>query len=54
MCNAALSRGLTRDDVLEMSWGERVLTLQASARGRDSKPGVRKATDAEAMAWMGL
>ena len=57
-CNAALEIGLTRDDILEMSWGELVLTLQVYTRSHapksDRKSGPRKATDAEVRMWAGM
>lgn len=57
ICNSAMSMGLSRDDILEMSWGELVLTLQAwstSSGGRSEDDGVREASWAEITAWAGV
>lgn len=52
ICNAALEIGLSKEDILEMGWGELVLTLQANAREDDSGP--REATWKEITAWAGM
>jgi len=57
ICNSAMSVGLSRDDILEMSWGELVLTLQAysaSSSVRNEDDGVREASWAEITAWAGV
>ena len=53
ICNSALGIGLTRDDILEMGWGELVLTLQAYARSGEADTGPREATWSEITAWAG-
>lgn len=53
MCNSALSVGITRDDILEMGWGELILTLQAYAKSSEVDDGPREATWAEITAWAG-
>jgi hypothetical protein len=53
-----LEIGLTRDDILEMGWGEVVMMLQVYTRSHspkdEGKKGSRKATDREVMAWAGM
>lgn len=45
--------GITRDDILEMGWGELVLMLQAHAGSSSRDDGPREATWAEITAWAG-
>ena len=48
-----MGMGITRDDILEMGWGELVLMLQTYAGDSKRDEGPREATWAEIVAWAG-
>lgn len=52
-CNAALDMGYTRDDLLEMTWGELVVSLQVHAQRYETNSGPKKASEEQVLAWMG-